>query len=320
VATVLVAIADDLTGALEAAAKFAAWGVRVEWVDTESRHLAEREAGAAVERAAGAFAVGLIYKKTDSTLRGNIAAELRALARFGPVAYVPAYPALGRTVVNGELLVDGVPLVQTEFARDALNPVRCGNVRELVAGVANVRVFDGATDEDIERAAREILAGDSFRVIAGRAAIAEALARKLGPRPRPAIPWPRVRTCLVRNGSRSAVSRAQMQGVDGARWRAIETDPAPGMPAEEVARVLGTELAQAMNAGDWDAVMVMGGDTAYGFWRALGFPRLEPVGEILPGVPVSRMAGRREALITKAGGFGGPDLLRDLRRKLDAIG
>src|ERR1043166_8822965 len=112
-------LADDLTGALEIGAKFAAAGISaavsttLAWdqdatalvIDTETRHEKPSEAAAIVHRLAreaGDFR--LLYKKTDSTLRGNIGAELSAMAEAFPgarVTYVPAYPLMGRTVRNG---------------------------------------------------------------------------------------------------------------------------------------------------------------------------------------------------------------------------
>src|SRR5262245_59236965 len=114
----ILALADDMTGALEAGAKFSGAGIaavvsaqpasadpaHVVVFDTETRHSAPSEAAAVVRRFVLESRVGqprLIYKKTDSTLRGNIASELWALAGLFPdqrVGYAPAYPALGRTV------------------------------------------------------------------------------------------------------------------------------------------------------------------------------------------------------------------------------
>ena len=84
----ILAIADDLTGALEVGAKFAGGGyaacvttatetvappdVPVLVVDTESRHLPEMDARAVVRKIAEQlrdFRPWLVYKKTDSTLR-----------------------------------------------------------------------------------------------------------------------------------------------------------------------------------------------------------------------------------------------------------
>ena len=70
-----------------------------------------------------------VIKKVDSTLRGNIAAEVAALDRFYKpelVVFMPALPALGRTTVNGIHCLKGVPLTETELASDPKNPVREG--------------------------------------------------------------------------------------------------------------------------------------------------------------------------------------------------
>src|SRR4051794_14143719 len=117
----ILVIADDLTGSLEAGAKFSQAGlssavtVRLDddadapvlVIDTESRHVSPAEAELIIGTACRGREATLIYKKTDSTLRGNIAAELRALSSCfpGPIAYVAAYPALGRTVRDGMVYV-----------------------------------------------------------------------------------------------------------------------------------------------------------------------------------------------------------------------
>ena len=112
------ALADDATGALEAGAKFAHHGLPARiwfWpeqpdtgdltgsngavVDTESRHLAPADAFARICQSASP-GVDHLYKKTDSTLRGNITAGFRALMTAypsRPLVYVPAYPDMGRT-------------------------------------------------------------------------------------------------------------------------------------------------------------------------------------------------------------------------------
>ncbi|WP_043288738.1 four-carbon acid sugar kinase family protein [Paraburkholderia oxyphila] len=85
-------------------------------VDTDTRRLSAADAAA---RTAHAFAVlggqRRLYKKIDSTLRGNWAAEVAALQAGAGLAIVaPAFPAMGRTVREGGLYVHGVPLERTE--------------------------------------------------------------------------------------------------------------------------------------------------------------------------------------------------------------
>jgi D-threonate/D-erythronate kinase len=56
-----------------------------------------------------------LYKKIDSTLRGNWVAEVAALQPLAGLAIVaPAFPATGRTVRGGRVFVRGVPLGETE--------------------------------------------------------------------------------------------------------------------------------------------------------------------------------------------------------------
>jgi 4-hydroxythreonine-4-phosphate dehydrogenase len=132
-------LADDLTGAADCAIAFAKRGVDtvVSWgdragdagaavlsVDTDSRR-APAPIAAARQLAAQAahWRPGMrLYKKIDSTLRGQPAAELAAqLAALTaescnrpPLAVVaPAFPATGRVTLGGRVVVNEVPLEQT---------------------------------------------------------------------------------------------------------------------------------------------------------------------------------------------------------------
>ncbi|QIA27799.1 four-carbon acid sugar kinase family protein [Thermaerobacter sp. PB12/4term] len=75
-------------------------------------------------------------KRIDSTLRGNLGAELAGALEALPghmAVVVAAFPASGRTTVGGRLLVNGVPLMATEAARDPITPVTDDHVARLVA-------------------------------------------------------------------------------------------------------------------------------------------------------------------------------------------
>jgi uncharacterized protein YgbK (DUF1537 family) len=318
----LASLADDLTGALEIGAKFAAAGLsatvgtQLAWdhnaaasvIDTETRHLAPDAAAQIVERLAReAAGVRLLYKKTDSTLRGNIGAELTALRAAYPglrVAYVPAYPRMGRTVRNGVLLVDGVPVHRTVFAQDPLNPVHESHVPSLAG--ESVEVFDAETDEDIVRIAGDLLRGDEPVLAAGPAALAEALAAQIDVPRTHVSALPKARRCLVINGSLHPLSLRQAAVASDGGWLVVN-DGAPGV-GERVLTLV----------GGFDALVIFGGDTAFAILRALGSPLLHPIGEIVPGVPMARAAfeGRDLIIMTKAGGFGSVDILARMRSLL----
>jgi uncharacterized protein YgbK (DUF1537 family) len=338
----ILALADDMTGALEVGAKFSAAGIRTLVsakpaeaapasalvYDTETRHSSPQVAAREVRRfvlQTGPVRPRLIYKKTDSTLRGNIAAELKALAELHPqwrIGYAPAYPALGRTVTQGLLYVDGVPVADTEFARDTLNPVRSSSVSAILGSEVPCTIFDGETDADIRKAAAAILADESMRIAMGPAAL------------------PELRSCLVLNGSVHTRSSEQMKHAEaqscislerGALWRILAPKHAPGADPACVAKANARHLLEPLAAASPDAILVIGGDTAFAVLAELGLPPLLPVREIVPGVPVTRieaaqlaqaLPGRRRDLflITKAGGFGVRDVLCRVRERLDANG
>ena len=147
-----VVLADDLTGACEVAGLGADRGLRAEVClepdsgepalgelrvfSTETRLLPPAAAAAQVKAFAKALPAGVpLFKKTDSVLRGPVAAELAALAEVRGVSrvlLVAANPDLHRHVVNGHYTVAGVPLHQTAFARDPHHPARTDHVGRLV--------------------------------------------------------------------------------------------------------------------------------------------------------------------------------------------
>ena len=141
-------VADDLTGAMDTGVQLLALGaVRVQVastmrarrcgsaaaggvtlvVNTQSRGSAPAVAAARVQAACTRLLRhGQLpwFKKLDSTLRGNVGAELAAAhAALGEPVIVcaPAVPALGRTVIGGVLTVDGAPVLDTPY-RDEIAP------------------------------------------------------------------------------------------------------------------------------------------------------------------------------------------------------
>ncbi|MDB5101829.1 MAG: hypothetical protein JWM80_6250 [Cyanobacteria bacterium RYN_339] len=108
-------------------------------VNVESRHLLPGQAAARVDRAARFLArsgCNRFYQKVDSTLRGNMAAELlQALHTLDlELAIVaPAFPQAGRITVGGYQLVDGVPVNVSSYGRDPVTPVKHCHLPTLLA-------------------------------------------------------------------------------------------------------------------------------------------------------------------------------------------
>jgi len=337
-------LADDLTGALEVGAKFAATGLpvlattslgfpihniqqeAVLVMDTETRHRMPEQAGRRVfELSRAGFDAGFqhVYLKTDSTLRGNIASEISALMEALPglsLLYVPAYPQMGRTVRAGTLYVGGIPVNQTSFAADLLNPVRECNIPRLLSGTcsqpvvsvtadqlaasvtAGIYVCDGETDSDLQAAARKFIESPFFRLAAGPAGFASHLAALMD-LPRAAPPrMPVVRQALIVNGSLNEISVQQtryagehgfmsftddgtVSAVKERGWVILQVPASTGAPAD-FSRRLSQSVRALLTRQKFDAVVVFGGDTAYAIVEALGHPDLRPIGEVVEGVPV----------------------------------
>lgn len=305
-------LADDLTGALEVGARFensvvclhADCDPRVLVLDLETRHLAQEEAAGRVRACCAAAHAEVIYKKTDSTLRGNIGAELGALPE-GTIHYVPAYPAQGRTVMGGKLFVHGVPVQESAFANDPTQPVEDNDIRTVLARqgapLDRIEIHDGTTETDVHAAAKRILKEPAPRLAAGPAALAGELASLLGLARHTPV-WPDVPECLVINGSAHPASATQIEcalehGLERKGWRVGTREQAQQAPG---------------------ALVIFGGGTAREALRDFGDPPLHPLGEIMPGVPVSWFVyqGHRWTLVTKAGGFGQPELLVRLQAML----
>jgi uncharacterized protein YgbK (DUF1537 family) len=384
----LLAFADDLTGAMEVGAQFAARGIasavtaehslepagltettRVLVIDTATRHLPAAEAAQTVHRLASAAkerAIRFIFKKTDSTLRGNVGSEIGALmAAFPdmPLVYAPAYPRMGRTVRNGLLHVDGVPVSETAFGTDRLNPVRDSAIPSLLqeaipglrvivtepravgrAAAPAAYVVDGETEEDIGTAAKGFAGAGALRLAAGTAGIAGQLADHLPLERTQPAPWPSVESCLVVNGSLHQASLRQIdyahssgwpltspqRAVDDlafSRWVLARASDFSALAGEMLADRVGRIVADIVRQAGPDALFVLGGDTAGGVHKALGSPMLRPLGEVLPGVPMAvvdaeapgvriEQQGRALLLITKAGGFGSPEILEQVRVRI----
>ncbi len=351
-------LADDLSGALDAAAGFHRAGRRVTvalapdaWGDdpeamagctTESRNLAPAAAASAVTAAIAEGrrrGAALVYKKIDSTLRGPVAAELGALLAALPearVLFCPANPAAGRTVRAGVLRVRGVPVAETEFARDPVSPVRESAIRALLGPIASERVVipDAETEADLAAAVAAMDAAGGPWVAVGSGALARPVAGRItagAARPvasdRDLAPGPVLMIC----GSAHAGNRAQAaaltcrRGVPACEVRVRDPEPAieaatwaarqagavtlilEGARAEPAAALAAMAFAATRVATQTGArrIFVTGGETAFAVCGTLGVRALDFRAEIEPGLGLAR-AGER-MLAVKPGGFGDDD-------------
>lgn len=332
-------IADDLTGAGDAALAFRRAGFDAEvalwpasalgprrgvWaLSTESRGLPAPRARARVAAALRLFhrwKPDFIYKKIDSTLRGPLGPELDAFLKAAEgaegTAFVPAFPAAGRTVEGGRLRVHGVPLHKTAFARDPRHPVRTDRVAGVLGADRAARVWipDVADEAALRRAAAHTLKRGA-RTAVGSAGFAAALARGLAKgRPRkpraessPARIGPA--PVLLVSGSAHPVSRAQSDARFSPGTVVVRAPLRRGDPAR-VLRDVVKRAGAAARRFKIRRFAVTGGETAAALARALKVRRWRVAAEWDRGAPLMSSEGTafRTWWVVKPGGFGREDL------------
>jgi D-threonate/D-erythronate kinase len=230
----LLIVADDLTGAGDTGVQFSKRGLKtiiitgndhikstlkncdVLVVNTDSRPDPQEVAynkAHEVGKIAKAENIKYFYKKIDSTMRGNIGAEISGLMDSLGISHtfmVPALPSYGRTTVNGKVLVNGIPVSDTGFARDPRNPVnesyipgiisrqtdkstalitledvRSGReafvqkLRSVMAAGARIIIIDAGKNEDIDLIASVIAEIRETILFSGCSGLAEYLSKYL---------------------------------------------------------------------------------------------------------------------------------------------
>ena len=250
-------VADDLTGAMDSAGPFAAAGVetwvvavpmrcdpatlksaRVVSVNTDTRHLPAALAAARVRDIVGHLGAGgfdIVVKKIDSTLRGNVVAETMALLDISgrrEAVVAAAFPAQGRTVRGGVVHVDGRPLAQTAFAKDALSPPPLAPLQEVFAlakpglrvqtltaapalhGEADIWVADSEVDADLTGIVTRFADRANDVLMVGSAGLTRALALVcFDGGPAPASPQRVTGTIVFAVGSRAMRSAEQVESL-----------------------------------------------------------------------------------------------------------
>ncbi|GAB3647636.1 four-carbon acid sugar kinase family protein [Ramlibacter alkalitolerans] len=395
-------IADDLSGAAECAAALAQASVSPaplvvtgplpvggNWVvDSDTRvHEAPVAVArvAAIVRDASSHRAGgdLLFKKIDSTLRGHLADELRAVLDVPEAVQAaivcPALPTQGRTLRQGVLHVHGQArldatgqplnliglLAPVDPEALLLHPPQgqtaAALARELLCRLeqgTRVIVVDASDAEDLRRLALAIvIVSRSVRLLAvGAAGLCKALATELlqaGGRDHPMLAPSRDHPPIVAViGSFSAVTTQQVDELASqADVHVARLDPStwlesPAVVAETVAtaqacaergapvvlavsgtapaassRMLVHRMAQAAEPllRRASTLVLTGGDTARAVLDRLGVERLQVLGELEPGICLSRDGAR--FVVTKAGGFGdSQSLVRVLRHLRNVSG
>lgn len=271
-------IADDLTGGVDTGAQFAKRGLNtlmifskhpddidlsqysnrdVLVVSTDSRGLRPDQAANVVSRSLRTYdeeIFPIVYKKVDSTLRGNIGAEIDVILKETNISMgfmAPSYPELKRRVVGGMMIIGKKPLSLTEASSNTVSPVTESYVYGLIEQQSSRRVawidlthvaadfmeLRKSVDQEQEKGS-EIIIFDAFRrrdlthiaevafsmdkkpLCIGSAGFAGEVAKKIAPPgSRKILPSPQPETrrfkhIFIISGSMSNVSQRQVSRVE----------------------------------------------------------------------------------------------------------
>jgi uncharacterized protein YgbK (DUF1537 family) len=310
-------LADDLTGALDSAARFVplTGAVPVIWsgkippgsvaVDSGTRDLNPRDAAAAMRRLTGVLEGGdVAFKKIDSLLRGHVEMEFDACrVGFDTCVLAPAFPFQGRITRGGRQLV------------------RDGDGWRDVGG--NLPLLDAETDADLDAIVARNRTAPGRVLWIGTAGLAGALTER---RPVPCPPLTGPVLALV--GSDHSVTAGQLATAGPLHHRL--PGPLPLLPAaitldlplhterdaatQAIAAAFAALLSDLPRPG---TLVVTGGATLRSLCEAIGATGLLVDGEVEPGVPTAILRGGAWdglRIVSKSGAFGDAGLLVRLLR------
>ncbi len=328
-------LADDLTGALDSAARFVplTGAIATTWrsdptphgsvaIDTATRDLSAADAATAIARFAPLLDGGEpAFKKIDSLLRGHVAVELAAcMRRFDHCILAPAFPFQGRITRGGRQLVR---------AHDAWRDTGVDLQAALRAHGIDLRPRDAETDADLDAIVAEGRALPGRVLWCGTGGLAGALAGH-SPVAKPHLPGP----ILALIGSDHPVSAAQLAAASNLHMRLPHADAATiaqhlehrsaavtvelpaDTPRDVACRTISVHFTALLQAIDRPGTLfVTGGETLRHLCDALQVTHLDVDGEIEPGVPTSILRGGDwdgQRLVSKSGAFGDDQFLHRL--------
>jgi uncharacterized protein YgbK (DUF1537 family) len=347
----MIIVADDITGAAEIAGIAFSQGQQVRLVcggeegdcgtategttviATDTRSMTEADAITETKRIAklhkrdGSFCVipCVIFKKTDSALRGHVVAELTALMEatgYQRAVYLPANPSKGRIIKNGTYYINNTPIHETDFSFDPEFPAKTSSLRERFpdAEAKGIIMPDAENMDDIRQVVSTY--NDGKTLFAGAADLFSALLppSSLNPHPSSFNPKSPNNTLILCGSTQSKplelgipIAPMPREVYDGSnnldlwdtspyseRHSLILTMPYTHRTGKEAAIHLRTMMAlkakELITKQCPDHLIIEGGATAWATLQALGWNLFNIERQIAPGVV--QMSATNGTLVT----------------------
>ncbi|MGQ9510234.1 MAG: four-carbon acid sugar kinase family protein [Thermodesulfobacteriota bacterium] len=267
-------IADDLTGGADAGAQFAKKNLQtllispqknervyfqkyvsqdILVINTNSRGLSPEEAYQSISNLLTEYEESLfpiLYKKIDSTLRGNIGYEIDAILEKtnNRLCFVaPSYPEQNRILIGGIMIVGEKPLALTEVARKTSSPIQESHVYKILQDQSRNKVgwidlthvassceglrkaievekskgtwiiiFDAVSRQDLKNIAEVGFSLERKPLFVGSAGLAEEVAHILNPagQGNSSKRMNQFRNILIISGTASSITHQQLKRVE----------------------------------------------------------------------------------------------------------
>ena len=358
-------IADDFTGANDVALQLSKYGIKVESLiglenlpkyfvySTETRNAKEKDAKKKIEYTYKSLKmknVDKIYKKIDSTLRGNIKAEIEVLLEHleynEKIVVVLPFPKLGRIVKKGKLWIDGIELKNTSFAKDPYWKLESSNVLDYFGGELmsleelhsenaenfleskreRIIVFEAETNEDLDKISKLLIKKKMDKYLVASAGIMEFMLHNWGFKKE---------KILIVSGSCNKININQTklfiedcnpniydyyvdedkivfeEGKEGYILRSIrEGEERSNKDIEIIKRLIAQKAKEICEKEQIKKIVLSGGDISIAFMEEFGITKLEILSEIETGVAFG-INGNWQ-LIMKPGGYGTEEVYKKM--------
>jgi uncharacterized protein YgbK (DUF1537 family) len=249
-------------------------------INTVTRHVSGEQAAAVVGTLVSRLVrlkPQLLFKKIDSTLRGNLLTETLSAMRasgYPEMLVCPAVPDQGRTLTGGKLYIDGVPLHETAIGRDLRTPPPRTPLPEMYRAVLHqtpvrveavaawqaagdalrprVSIVDAESSQQLSRLAASAVASRAQVLFVGAAGLTEALAEVMFGTAVPATALePQSGDFLFVVGSRARETAAQVEALIEDYPGALVADLSDAQPLD------GLNLQHLSAPGQSPAVVVL---------------------------------------------------------------
>lgn len=311
-------VADDLTGACDSSVPFLAMGsvgvslwppqIDPAWncaaISTETRGESAQTSKDRSKEAADTLrkaGVDLLFRKVDTLMRGNVAADIAGTLKVSNQGCVlaPSVPEEGRITIGGHQRwsigdVDLIAMLRHAGIKATSGPPADAE-QDLVV------VCDASTGDDLQRIAANIARANPRPIVAGASGLASRLPAAFGFDKARIREWPPCKRPLAIVGTPAAMAQARAAQDSG----------------KDVVVLGPGELPKGLDGHD--GILVTGGETAARIMRWLGGNSIELRGEAQPRVPVGICVGGPHdgmLIAVKSGSFGTD---KTITRALDAM-